>query len=199
MTMTERTGVRDLSYSAWHRSKSIGRFLSDFDKNKHRIRLMDGSWCEYSDPWKQSTADKLGLIDIDHIVYDGKHWTDRKPVALIESARTDGEYTYDKAATMMAMIGEAANIPVFVVLYQLSRLPNPFQPECNDIDWFFVRRYWPAKERGYRQMTPKQYAEFLVMLRQEKGKHYQPPLHPTWPLVSETDIKKLTFYEQETT
>lgn len=197
MTMRERTGQRDLSYSAWHRSASIGRFLNGLNKDKHRPRTIEGPWCEYPDSHKSGLPDQLGMIDIDHIVYDGRHFHDRKPIALIETARTFYEETQNKKATITAMLGEAARIPVFVVLYQTSDLPNPYQPDCHDIDMFFVRPYWPIRLERYWQMTPQQYAWFLVSLRQKKGNVWQPPLHPHWPLVDETDITKLTLYEQE--
>lgn len=197
MTMYERTGQRDLSYSAWHRPKSIERFLDGLNMDKHRVRLEDGPWCEYPDPGKPNLAEQMGMIDIDHIVYDGRHFHDRKPIALIETARTVGEQTPNKKATITAMLGQAAKIPVFVVLYQVSYLPNPCQPDCQDIDHFFVRPYWPLRLNRYWQMTPRQYAWFLVGLRQKKGNVWQPPLHPHWPLVDETDITQLAFYEQE--
>lgn len=195
MAIREMTGNRDLSYSAWHRARSIGRFLHGLNKDKHRVRLIDGPWCEYPDAHKTSVADQLGMVDIDHVVYEGKHF-DRKPIALIESARTFGVMV-DKKATITAKLGEAAGIPVFVVLYELSAEPNPAQPDCQDIAMFYVRPYWPLKMQRYWQMTPAQYALFLVRLRQEKGNTWQPPLNPAWPLVDETDIDKLRLYEQE--
>lgn len=197
MTMHERTGLRDMSYSAWHRPASIGRFLNNLNLEKHRVRLLDGPWCEYPDPGKKSLATQLGMIDIDHIVYDGKHFHDRKPVALIETARTINEEVPNKQATITAMLGQAAKIPVFVVLYQVSDLPNPADYRHNDIDWFFVRQYWPEKMFRYWQMTPEQYAWFLVRLRTKKGNVWQPPLHPEWPLLDETDIGRFALYYTE--
>ncbi len=199
MAQTERTGQRDLSYSIWHRSKSIGRFLDGLDSDRHRPRVSEGPWCEYPDNYKRNIADQMGMIDIDFVLHHGKHFTDRKPVALIETARTFYETVSDKKATMTRLLGEAAKIPVFVVLYQCSEVHrNPADMQYPDIDWFFVRPYWPVQQDRYFQMTPRQYAWFLVSLRRERGSNiWQPPLHPAWPLVDDADIAKLTFYEAE--
>lgn len=191
MTMTEQTGRRDLSYSAWHRPASIGRYLNGFNKDKHRIKVIDGPWCEYSDPYRRTPAEKLGMIDIDHLLVDGKHWRDRGPVALIESARTYTDIPFEKIATLTAILGKQANLPVYVVLYKVADTPNPAQPECNDIEMFFVRQYWPQKMKGYIQMAPQEYAHFLVWLRQNKGNHMQLPLDPRWTLINETEIRTL--------
>lgn len=196
MSQREITGSRDMSYSAWHRAASIGRFLRGLDRDKHRVRMIDGPWCEYPDLRKETVAEQLGMIDIDHVFVDGKHF-DRKPLALIESARTFGGQMTNKRATITAKLGELAGIPVFVVLYELADSDIPRMPGYRDIAMFYVRPYWPLRMQHYWQMTPAQYALFLVRLRLEKDNIWQPPLDPAWPLVDETDIAKLRLYEQE--
>ena|ERR1017187_2152003 len=60
MSDEERTGTRNLDYSAWHRSESIVRFLND-----------------------QATAKSLVMIDLDAVECD----LHMNPVALIETTQ----------------------------------------------------------------------------------------------------------------
>lgn len=198
MALHEIYGERDLSYSAWHRPQSIGRYLSDFDSDKHRVRLISSqSYIEYSDPYKNSVPAKLGMIDIDGVVIDGKHWSDRGPVALIEAALTQAnpnKYGFKKPATILSQLGRLAQIPTYVVLYMLADSMNPAAPGFRDIQEFFVQQWYPAKQNRYRAMSPKQYAEWLVLLRQERGNHLQPSLWQTLPLYDEVDISRMHLY-----
>lgn len=40
MSQEERTGFRDLSYSAWHRVRSIARYLSSMEARSRAIVLL---------------------------------------------------------------------------------------------------------------------------------------------------------------
>lgn len=45
MSMDERTGVRDLSYSRWHRPASMRRFVDH--RTASMATVIDIDWCEY--------------------------------------------------------------------------------------------------------------------------------------------------------
>lgn len=45
MSMHERTGHRDLTYSAWHRPASIKQYLSNYQAQ--HLTMIDIDWCEY--------------------------------------------------------------------------------------------------------------------------------------------------------
>lgn len=85
MTHTERTGVRSLVYSGWHRPASIARYVG------------------------KVSAAKLCMIDVDaceYCCYCGS------PVALIETQESAGP---PKSARVMARLARMAGIPAFSV------------------------------------------------------------------------------------
>lgn len=45
MTELERTGTRDLTYSRWHRTKSLSRYVGQ--RPAFECGLIDIDWCEY--------------------------------------------------------------------------------------------------------------------------------------------------------
>lgn len=89
MSMEERTGHRDLTYSGWHRPSSIHRYTGY-------------SW-----------AQQLGMIDIDDVEYCRKC---NQPLALIETALDTGQA--HKTGTVTANLAIAAGIPAYAVLYR---------------------------------------------------------------------------------
>lgn len=104
------------------------------------------------------------MIDIDGIYVEAKHPYDRPPIALIETVEVSrrlkpGEY-YPKSVNILYQLGKAANIPVFLVLY----LPN--ENSFPDINEFYVKEYYPAKDKKWKVYSPEQYARFLTYLRQ---------------------------------
>ena len=45
MSMHERTGKRDLTYSAWHRPESLKQYLGNYQAQQ--LHVIDIDWCEY--------------------------------------------------------------------------------------------------------------------------------------------------------
>jgi hypothetical protein len=88
MSMEERTGLRDLTYSQWHRPTSIARYVG------------------------QQQAATLGMIDVDGCEYCR---TCRQPLALIETALDRGQNI--KPAWVTTALASRAGIPAYVVLY----------------------------------------------------------------------------------
>lgn len=202
MARDERYFERPSEYSVWHRARSINRFLAHLNRDKHRVRLAKTeSYIEYSDPRKNSLAHSLGTVDIDHVLIDGKHYTDRAPIALIESARTFSDSPNnqkDKAATILTMIGKRAQLPVYVVQYFLSNEPNPAEPRVKDIAAFFVQMRWPERQRSWTMMTPTEYAAFLVSLRVKKPiGPFQQVIDPQWLYLEERDVPKAPYLDAD--
>lgn len=90
MSQNERTGVRDLLYSRWHRSASISRFIGL--KVAAIIKTVDIDWCEAC------------------------HWCD-EPVALIETQRSQRG---PKRASVTQKLAERAKMPAYSVAYEPS-------------------------------------------------------------------------------
>ena len=87
MSARERTGQRDLTYSAWHRQENTRRYLGN------------------------RRAFELGMIDM-----DGVEWCRhcRTPLALIETQRSDGP---PKSAAVTAELASMAQITAYSVSY----------------------------------------------------------------------------------
>jgi hypothetical protein len=136
----EVRGERDLTYSGWHRTRSIARYTG-----------MD-------------VAKTLGMIDVDGVEYDP---VTKMPVALIETARDVGQ-TWKPAQVLQNLAGTTKpELPVYVVLYSLSEEANPADPRVKDICRFRVRRMHPSIT-PWVTFSPEQYAAFLVNLRKRK-------------------------------
>lgn len=140
MSLEERFHTRDLTYSIWHRPRSIGRFVG------------------------QSTAVTLGMIDLDGIIYLEYDNGTKEPIALIEYARDKKE---NKPASVMKRLAMRCvpKLPAFVVLYTPSTERNPADPNYQDISMFRVRRVCPEPETRFEYFSPKMWAEKLVSLR----------------------------------
>jgi hypothetical protein len=136
----EKYGTRDRSYSAWHRRNSTRRFIG-----------IEG-------------AQLLAMIDLDASLYVEYDDGTKEPIALIETAIDRGQKY--KCALVTANLAKRANLPCFVVLYMLSKEENPADVNWKDIDSFRVKRLWPKKENQWRVMTPKQWAENLLKMRE---------------------------------
>lgn len=131
---------RRRDYSAWHRRRSTRRFVG-IEK-----------------------AQLLTMIDMDASLYIEYDDGTKDPLALIETARDIGQ-SY-KSATVTHKLALLADLPCFVVLYTLSRSPNPYDAQWQDIDQFRVKRLHPKPEHKWRILSPKEWAETLVRLRQ---------------------------------
>lgn len=133
-------GTRDRSYSAWHRRLSTRRFIG-IEK-----------------------AQLLAMIDLDASLYVEYDDGSKEPIALIETARDIGQ-AY-KTATVTMKLATRANLPCFVVLYTLSDKQNPADKRWKDIESFRVKRLFPKQEIKWRIMTPEQWANTLLKMRE---------------------------------
>lgn len=138
MSQEERWNDRDLTYSAWHRPKSTGRFVG-IEK-----------------------AQLLAMIDLDVCLYVEYDDATKDPVMLAEVARDIGQEW--KTATVTQRLAERANIPAFTVLYTLANHSNPSDERWSDIYEFRVRMIYPYKGQ-WERMIPRQWAEKLLQIR----------------------------------
>lgn len=90
MSENERTGSRDLSYSRWHRSNSLKRFVGA--RAAFECAVIDIDWCEYCRLCKN-------------------------PIALIETQRSRAN---PKPAPVTAMTARLAQIRAYSVSYWLT-------------------------------------------------------------------------------
>jgi hypothetical protein len=139
LSQEERYGQRDLSYSAWHRVRSIARYVG-FE-----------------------AAQGLKMIDQDVTLYLELDGLCRSPLALIETAQDVGQE--NKPASATARLASLCGLPAFAVLYKPAQCPNPADPREFDIEAFRVRRIWPSPEHEWRTLTPEQWAKGLMQIR----------------------------------
>lgn len=140
MPQEEMSDRRNKSYSEWHRRHSTRRFIGI------------------------EAAQLLAMIDLDASLWVEYDNGTKDPVALVETAVDVGQ-PY-KTATVTLNLAKRARIPCYVVLYTLSDLPNPANPTCQDIDSFRIKRLYPEPDREWRILTPAEWAQALVKIRQ---------------------------------
>ena len=141
MSQTEKYGTRDLAYSAWHRTGSISRFL---DSRKDAL--------------------ELSQIDLDVVLYVEYRDQGRIPLLLIEVALDVGQDS--KPTTVTGALARLAGLPALCVLYKHAEGKNPVDNTVQDIASF--RYQWVVPRCGgylWNEMTPRQYAEFLLRIR----------------------------------
>lgn len=146
MPQEEQYNHRDMTYSAWHRRRSTGRYVGI------------------------ESAQLLAMIDLDVCLYIEYDEEMKEPLALIETARDIGQ-SY-KCATVTRNLAKRADLPAYVVFYTVSDDPNPANPIYGDISLFRVKRLWPSPESEWRSLSPKEYAEGLLKLRAWKTKEF---------------------------
>lgn len=154
----ERFGVRDLAYSAWHRTASIKRFIG----------------------WEQ--AQLLSMCDADSVLWLEYAHHGKEPLALIEAAIDVGQVA--KPATAITRLAKRARLPAYLVLYSRAQSTNPADQRWRDIRGFRVRRLWPRAELGWRDLKPAEFAQALIRIRAWSAKrldleaanepHYEP-------------------------
>lgn len=144
MAQEEKYNTRDRSYSAWHRRGSTSRFVG------------------------LEHAQLLAMIDMDAVPYTEYDDLTKEPLALIETAIDVGQE--NKIATVTQKLARRANLPGLVVLYKLANQLNPADPTFFDICQFRVKRLFPSSEKEWRVMSPKEYAELLLRMRDYKSK-----------------------------
>ena len=129
MSDVERFGVRDLTYSRWHRVDSISRFVG------------------------REVAEELTYIDVDVLEYCR---VCREPLLLAELARDVGQN--HKNTTVLVMLAKAANVPAIVVLYRIAgedidrfRVKNLWPRRDSQWKYYrpdeFASRLWLIRER----------------------------------------------------
>jgi hypothetical protein len=135
----ERFGQRDISYSAWHRTASLRRYLGE------------------------DLAATLKCCDLDHSIWIEHADGTKEPILLIETAMDVGQDW--KATTVLRQLAKRANLPAYCVLYSRSNASNEGDVRFADIDSFRVRRVWPDPDSDWTELSPQQWAERLLIIR----------------------------------
>lgn len=135
----EKYGERDMSYSAWHRQRSLARYVG-IEK-----------------------AQLLSMIDLDGCIYIEYDKENREPLALVETAIDIDQPV--KISTVTRGLAVKAGLPAYKVLYRISQNENPSNPGVFDIDRFRVKRLTPYEEREWRVLTPMEWANQLEAIR----------------------------------
>lgn len=136
---TEKLGLRDLSYSCWHRAASIRRYVG----------------------WER--AQLLSMADADCVLFLEYDHGSKEPLALVETALDIGQ-SY-KPATAIMRLAKRARIPAYLVLYAWAGQPNPSDSRFQDIRGFRIKRLYPRPEWGWRHVTPAEWASALLRIR----------------------------------
>ncbi|MFT4063356.1 hypothetical protein [Paraburkholderia sp.] len=102
------------------------------------------------------------MVDLDSVLFTEYDNARKVPLALVEVARDIGQ---EKPAGVMQQLAQLANVPAYVALYTPAPEANPANPNWSDIKSFRVKRMWPRPERGWRILTPVQWAQALVQIR----------------------------------
>ncbi len=135
----ERYGWRDSSYSAWHRTASLRRYLGE------------------------DLAATLKCCDLDHSIWIEHADGSKEPILLIETAMDVGQDW--KAASVLKQLAKRANLPAYCVLYRRAKAQNEADGRFADIEGFRIRRVWPDPEHGWTECSPQQWAERLLIIR----------------------------------
>ncbi len=135
----ERYGTRDRAYSAWHRRRSISRYVGI------------------------EAAQTMSMVDLDMALYVEYDDLSRDPLCLVETARDVGQR--EKSCSVTVRLAKRAQLPAYLVLYQCALEPNPADVDAPDLEGFRVKRVWPAPESEWRSLSPSAWAEALVRIR----------------------------------
>jgi hypothetical protein len=130
--------IRDRAYGVWHRSRSISRFLG------------------------RRQAQSLTMADLDSVLFVEYGFSNKLPLALVEVAQDIGQ---EKPTGVLREMANMSNLPAFVALYTPAPRANPTSPAWHDIDEFRIKRVWPKPEREWRTLSPKEWANALVQIR----------------------------------
>jgi hypothetical protein len=106
------------------------------------------------------------MIDLDGIIFVEYQDQSKEPLALVEIAVDIGQPIKPSTVTKKLAQRCTPTLPALTVLYKLSDRPNPTKPHLNDIESFRVRRLWPEPETKWERLTPKQWADRLVVIHQ---------------------------------
>jgi len=140
---TEKYGNREaeMTYSAWHRRDSTQRFLG-WERATVLSQINADQpitiWCEYIEPTYM-------------------------PVAILETALDVGQP--NKPAMVTTNLVKMPPRLAYTVLFKLGKEKNAADPKYPDIESFRLKRLWPYPDDQWRNMNPKEYAEWLWQLR----------------------------------
>ena len=130
--------IRDRAYGVWHRSRSISRFIG------HR------------------KAQSLTMADLDSVLFVEYGYDGKMPLALVEVAQDIGQ---EKPTGVIRELAKMSNLPAFVALYTPAPRANPASRAWHDIDQFRVKRVWPRPEPDWRTLSPAEWANALLQIR----------------------------------
>jgi hypothetical protein len=141
MSQQEIYGHRCGAYSAWHRERSISRYVSE------------------------GAAHLLTMVDVDAYLWMEQDAKTREVLALIETARDTGNNTI-KPTTAIRSLSQATSgkVSAYLVFYTLAKVGNPADLRQPDIEQFRSMRVWPDPT-GFFVLTPKQWAEWILLIR----------------------------------
>jgi hypothetical protein len=130
--------IRDRAYGVWHRSRSISRYIG------------------------RREAQSLTMADLDSVLFVEYGYSNNLPLALVEVAQDIGQ---EKPTGVIRELAKMAKLPAFVALYTPAPRANPVSPAWHDIDGFRVKRVWPKPEAKWRTLSPGEWANALVQIR----------------------------------
>jgi hypothetical protein len=130
--------IRDRAYGVWHRPRSIERYL---DRRQAR---------------------SMTMADLDSVLFVEYGYDNKLPLALVEVAQDIGQ---EKPTGVIRELAKLSGLPAFAVLYNPARHANPVSPAWHDIDAFRVKRVWPCPEASWRILSPHEWANALVQIR----------------------------------
>lgn len=133
-------GRIDRAFNEWHRADSLKRFLPE------------------------AIALRASCIDLDTIQFVEYEDGSREPLALFETACDVGQR--NKAATVTTNLARRAGLCAYAILYTPADTQNPADPRWPDIRSFRIKRLWPHPERGWRTLTPAEFARALQRIRE---------------------------------
>lgn len=137
--------IRDRAYGVWHRQRSLSRFLG------------------------RRKAQSLTMADLDSVLFVEYGCSNKLPLALVEVAQDIGQ---EKPTGVIRELAKMADLPAFVALYTPAKQANPVSPAWHDIDGFRVKRVWPKPEAQWRELTPNEWANALVQIRDWQLRKY---------------------------
>ena len=135
----ERFYQRDLTYSLWHRRRSVARYVGS------------------------EQAQLLSMCDVDCVLWLEYDHEDKRPLALIETALDVGQS--HKPATAIRNLAVRAKVPAYLCLYTKAEHANPADSSVQDVSGLRIRRLWPDPEHEWRNLSPEEWAGALLRIR----------------------------------
>jgi hypothetical protein len=145
LSQEEIYGIRDLSYSAWHRRESTRRFVGI------------------------EQAQLLAMIDLDSCLYIEYDDSTKEPICLMEVAQDIGQPIKPFTVTKKLAMRCKPILPAYVLLYTLGKEKNPANNKYFDISSFRFKCIWPEESWQWSILTPSQYANWLLGIRRKSS------------------------------